>query len=188
VDYSELLTKRRAVRDYEDKEVPFEILMEIINESCLAPSSSNRQPWRFIIVTNRDVIKKFSDESKRNLLQDIEGNPGFMSSNYEAILRDPHFNVFYNAPCLVFIVGPKELLSIQVDCALAASYFMFSACAKGLATCWIGLGRFIRDRELLDLIGMLESDLIVAPLIIGYPREIPDVPIRTGPEVLKIVS
>ena len=174
MDYSELLKKRRAVRDYEDKEVPLDILMQILNESCLAPSSSNRQPWHFIIITNKDVIKRLSDESKRNLLQDIERNPASPSSNYEAILREKHFNVFYNAPCLVFIVGPKELLSIQVDC--------------GLATCWIGLGRFIKDPELLNLIGMPEGDQIVAPIVIGYPKAIPDVPERMGPQVLKIVS
>jgi nitroreductase len=188
VDYSELLKKRRAVRDYEDKEVPLDVLMQIINESCLAPSSSNRQPWHFIIITNKDVIKRLSDESKRNLLLDLERNPASPSSHYDAILRDKQFNVFYNAPCLVFIVGPKEMLSIQVDCALAASYFMFSACARGLATCWIGLGRFIKDRELLDLIGMPEDDQIIAPIIIGYPKDIPVVPDRMGPQVLNIVG
>ena len=187
MDYSELLKKRRSVRDYEDKEVPLDTLIEIINESCLAPSSSNRQPWRFIIVTNRKIIRRISDESKRNLLNEMELNPCFMSSEYEAMLRNQNFNVFYNAPCLVFIVGPKNLRSIEVDCALAASYFMFSACAKGLATCWIGLGRFINDRELLDLIGLPESDRIVAPIVIGYPKEIPDAPDRLGPEILKIV-
>jgi len=187
MDYSELLRERRAVRDYEDKEVPLDVLMQILNESCLAPSSSNRQPWHFLIITNKDVIKRLSDESKRNLLLDLEQNPTSPSSNYEAILRDKQFNVFYNAPCLVFIVGPKDLLSVQVDCALAASYFMFSACARGLGTCWIGLGRFIRDRELLDLIGMPENDLIVAPIIIGYLKNIPGVPDRMGPQVLKIV-
>jgi len=188
VDYSELLKKRRAVRDYEDKEVPLNILMQIINESCLAPSSSNRQPWHFILINNKDVIKRLSDESKRNLLLDLERNPASPSSNYEAILRDKHFNVFYNAPCLVFIVGPRELLSIQVDCALAASYFMFSACAKGLGTCWIGLGRFIKDPEILKLIGMPDDHQIVAPIIIGYPKNIPDVSERMGPQILKIVS
>jgi nitroreductase len=188
VEYSELLKKRRSVRDYEDKEVPSDLLMQIINESCLAPSSSNRQPWHFIVITNKNVITRLSDESKRNLLNDLEQNPASPSSNYEAILRDKNFNVFYNAPCLVFIVGPKDLLSIQVDCALAASYFMFSACARGLATCWIGLGRFIKNKELLALIGMPEGDLIVAPIIIGYAKEIPDVPDRMGPQVLKIVS
>lgn len=187
MDYPELLKKRRSVRDYEEKEVPSDILMQIINESCLAPSSSNRQPWRFMIITNKDVIRRLSDESKRNLLLDIEQNPASPSSNYEAILRDKGFNVFYNAPCLVFIVGPKELLSIQVDCALAASYLMFSACVRGLGTCWIGLGRFIEDRELLDLIGMPDDHQIVAPIIIGYPKDIPDAPDRMGPQVLKIV-
>ncbi len=188
MDYSQLLKKRRSVRDYEDKEVPLEIVIQIINESCLAPSSSNLQPWHFIIVTNRDVISRISDECKRNLLDKIEREPGSMSSKYEAMLRDKHFNVFYNAPCLVFIAGPKKLRTIEEDCALAASYFMFSACAKGLATCWIGLGRSINDRELLDLIGLPESDRIVAPVIIGYPKEIPGVPDRMGPEILKIIT
>jgi nitroreductase len=188
VDFSELLRKRRSVRDYDEKEVPLETLMEIINESCLAPSSSNRQPWHFIIVTNKDVIRRLSDESKRNLLHDLDRNPASPSISYEAILRDEHFNVFYNALSLVFIVGPKELLSIQVDCALAACYFMFSACARGLATCWIGLGRFIKDPELLDLIGMPDDHMIVAPIVIGYAKGIPDVPGRMGPQVLKVVS
>ena len=188
MDYSELLKKRRAVRDYEEKEVPLDILMQIINESCLAPSSSNRQPWHFIIINNKDVIKTLSDESKRNLLLDLEGNPASPSSNYEAILRDKHFNVFYNAPCLVYIVGPKELLSIQVDCALAACYFMFSACARGLGTCWIGLGRFIKDPENLKLIGLPDDHQIIAPIVIGYPKDIPDVSERMGPQILKIVS
>jgi nitroreductase len=131
---------------------------------------------------------KIDSNCQTSVLQDLERNPGSPSSNYEAVLRDEHFNVFYNAPCLVFIVGPKDLLSIQVDCALAASYFMFSACDRGLATCWIGLGRFIKDKKLLHLIGMPEGDKIVAPIIIGYPKEVPDVPDRMGPQVLKIVS
>ena len=188
MDYSELLKKRRAVRDYEGKEVPLDILMQILNESCLAPSSSNRQPWHFIIITNKDVIKRLSDESKRNLLQDLERNPASPSSNYETILRDKHFNVFYNAPCLVFIVGPKDLLSIQVDCGLAACYFMFSACERGLGTCWIGLGRFIQDPELRKLIGMPDDYQIVAPVILGYPSTNPAEAVRMQPQILKIIS
>ena len=188
MEYCELLKKRRSVRDYEEKEVPLEILMQIINESCLAPSSSNRQPWHFIIINNKDIIKRLSDDSKRRLLLDIENNPASPHKNYEAILRDKHFNVFYNAPCLVFIAGPKYLLSLQADCALAACYFMFSACARGLGTCWIGLGRFIQDPELLDLIGLPGDDKVVAPIIIGYAKAVSDVPNRLGPQVLRIVS
>ncbi len=188
MEYPELLTKRRSVRDYEDKEVPLDTVIQVINESCLAPSSSNGQPWRFVIVTDRAVIKRLSDESKRNLLREIERDTRSTSSRYEARLRDPDFNVYYNAPCLVFIAGPKDLRSIETDCALAAAYLMLSASDRGLATCWIGLGRFIEDEELRDLIGLSETDRIVAPVIIGYPKRIPAVPQRSGPEILKIVS
>lgn len=186
--YSELLKIRRAVRDYKDKEVPLDIVKEIIRESCIAPSSGNGQPWQFIIINNREMIKRLSDESKRNLIADMERKPASPSRSYEAVLRDQGFNVFYNAPCLVFIGGNRALLSIQVDCALAACYFMFSACERGLATCWIGLGRFIQDPELRKLVGMPDDYQIVAPVILGYPTAIPSQSERMEPKILKIVS
>ena len=187
-DYLELLKKRRSIRDYQDRVVSLDTITDIIKKSCLAPSSGNGQPWRFIIINNRSVIKKLSDESKRNLLSDLEKNPASPSRNYEAILRDKNFNIFYNAPCLVFIGGSMEVRTLQVDCALAACYFMFSACARGLGTCWIGLGRFIQNPELRKLIGMPEDYQIVAPVILGYPEVVPPSSERMEPQILNIIS
>ena len=118
----------------------------------------------------------------------MEKNPDSPAKKYEAALRSPEFNVFYNAPCLVFIVGPKQIGSLYVDCSLAACYFMLSASARDLGTCWIGLGTNIQDPELLNLIGMPEDHEIVAPLIVGYPKSIPDLPERFEPQILNIVS
>jgi nitroreductase len=188
IDFFELLKKRRSIRDFEEKDVPLDIINEIIKESCLAPSSANGQPWRFIIVNNKDVIKSLSDDSKKNLILYIEKNPYSPTKKYEEALRDPGFNVFYNAPCLVFIVGSKQLRSLHDDCALAACYFMFSASARDLGTCWIGFGTNIQDPELLKLVGMPEDHIIVAPIIIGYPKVIPSSPERLEPQILKIVS
>ena len=187
-EFLELLKKRRAIRNFEDREVPLELIREIIKESCFAPSAANGQPWRFIIVNNKDLIKRLSDESKRTLLSYIEENSETANKKYEAALRNPDFNVFYNAPCLVFIVGSQEIRNLLVDCALAASYFMFSATERGLGTCWIGLGTSIQDPDLLELIGMPEGHNIVAPLIVGYPNRIPSAPERKEPQILKIVS
>jgi nitroreductase len=187
-DYFELLKNRRSIRDFKDKKVPQKLINEIIKESCMAPSSGNGQPWRFIIVNDKDVIKSLSDESKKNILFHIENNPDSPSKKYEAVLRDPDFNVFYNAPCLVFIVGPKQIRSLYVDCALAACYFMFSASNRDLGTCWIGFGTNIQDTDLLNLIGMPEDHKIVAPIIIGYPKNIPDEAERMEPQILKILS
>jgi len=186
-EFNELLKKRRSVRDFEDKDVPQEIINEIIKESCLAPSSGNGQPCRFIIINNKDLIKSLSDESKKNLLSYIEKNPDSPSKNYETALRNPGFNGFYNAPCLVFIVGSKQVRTLYVDCSLAACYFMFSASERGLGTCWVGLGTYVQDPDLLKLIGMPEDHKIVAPLIVGYPKSIPNAPERNEPKILKIV-
>jgi len=186
-DFFELLKKRRSVRLFEDQGISTDLVLEIIQDSTWAPSSGNGQPWRFIVVNNREMIKRLSDESKANLLTYLEKNPQSSIRSYEAVLRNEHFNVFYNAPCLVLIVGPREVRSLYVDCALAAGYFMFSAAARGLGVCWVDLGANIRNPETLQEIGLPEDYQIVAPLIIGYPKVIPEPPARQAPNILKVL-
>jgi nitroreductase len=187
-DFFDLLKERRSIRDFEDREVPLELIKKVIRDSCLAPSSANGQPWRFIIVNNRGWIKRLSDESKKNLLLHLEKNPDGHMKQYERALRNKDFNVFYNAPCLVYILAPRNIGSIYVDCALAACYFMFSAAARGLGTCWVGLGGNIRDPAIANEMGLPQDCRIIAPIIVGYPKSIPDPPQRNAPQILKIVS
>jgi len=187
MDFKTLLKNRRSIREYQDKEVPLSILKEIIQDTCLAPTASNRQPFKFILIRDRKQIKRLSDESKRNLLDDLIRDPGSPLKPYETTLRDGQFNVFYNAPCLVLFVGPKDIHSLDVDCGLTVSYFMFSATSRGLGTCWIGLGAHVRDKQLLNELGVPEDFRIVAPITIGYPESIPPASERNTPEILKII-
>jgi nitroreductase len=64
---------------------------------------------------------------------------------------------------------------------------MFSASARGLGTCWIGLGMHVQDPDLLKPIAMPEDYKIVAPIILGYPKIIPGPPKRNEPQILKTV-
>ena len=114
MDYSELLKNRRSIRDYDERTVDLEMIEEIITESCLAPSSGNRQEWRFSIINNREWMKRLSDESKKNILKEIEKDPGHYMTRYKHALKDDQFNVFYNAPCLLIILGPKDNHSLQI--------------------------------------------------------------------------
>jgi nitroreductase len=188
VDFTDLLQRRRSIRDFEDREVPLELIKKIIRDSCLAPSSGNGQPWRFVIISNRGWIQRLSDESKKNFLSYLDQHPDASIKRYETALTNKDFNVFYNAPCLVLILGSKNIQSVYVDCTLAASYFMFAAAAMGLGTCWVGLGSNIRDPEICEAIGVPEDCRIIAPIIIGYPKTIPAPPDRNEPRILKIVS
>lgn len=187
MDFETLLKNRRSIRAFQDKEVPLSTLKEILKETCLAPTGGNRQPIRFIIVKDRDQIQRLSDESKKSLLDDLARNPQLPQKKYEQELRDPGFNVFYNAPCLVLFVGPKDLHSLDVDCGLTVAYFMFSATSRGLGTCWIGLGAHIRGSKIREDIGMPADCRIVAPVIIGYPESIPAPSARHTPDIIKIL-
>ncbi|MDY6934770.1 MAG: nitroreductase family protein [Spirochaetota bacterium] len=187
-DFFDLLIIRRSIRDFEERTVPQNLIMDIIKDSCLAPSSGNGQPWKFIIVNNQDLIKRLSDDSKKNILSSIEKDPTSPSKKYEGILKDKNFNVFYNSPSLIMIVGANNHRSTYVDCTLAACYFMLSASARGLGTCWINLGADIRAHDLLEEIGLPEGHKIVAPIILGYPKEIPSIPSRKEPQILRVIT
>jgi nitroreductase len=187
MDFKTLLKNRRSVRDFQDRPVPLSVLEEMVRETRLAPTASNRQPCRFIVIRDQELMKRLSDESKRALLEDLARNPDLPLKQYEAALRDKGFNVFYNAPCLIYIVGPRALYSLDVDCALTAAYLMFSAVSRGLGTCWIGLGAHIRSPETLEVIGVPDDCTIVAPIIVGYPVAIPEASKRQDPRILKVL-
>ncbi len=186
--FTELLQKRRAIRDFEDREVPWKVIEEILQESTLAPSASNNQPCRFVVVQCRRTIKALSDESKANLLKDNDEKKIKLNAEYVAFLQNENFNVFYNAPCLIYIAGPKSVGSLDVDCALAASYIMFAATARGLGTCWVALGANIRDPQLRGELGLSENHRIVAPIILGYPKAIPAASERHAPDILRVIT
>lgn len=188
MEFRELMKVRRAVREFEDRDVPLSLIREIIADSCEAPSGGNNQPWSFIVVTNREVIRRISDESKANILALINAEPGSHLAKYKPILELGDFNVFYGAPAVVYIAGPKAVRSIAVDCALAASYFMLSAADRGLGTCWVDLGSAVVSRELREEIGLPEDHQIVATLALGHPVRIPGRPLRSEPRVLKVVA
>jgi nitroreductase len=187
-EFSQLLSDRRSIRNYTDEEMDVELVREIIKDATMAPSSGNKQSWRFSIINDRNLIKRISDESKQHVLAAIAEDPNSGWKQYEGALKNPDFNVFYNAPCLVLIFGDAALRSIQVDCALAASYFMLAAADRGLGTCWVNLGGQIRDPELLERVGVSEADALVAPIILGRPAAIPKAPARKDPEIVKSIG
>jgi nitroreductase len=187
MDYKNLLLNRRSIRDFQDREVPLTVVQEILQDTCMAPTASNGQPCRFIIIRDRRLMKRLSDESKRNLLADLTGNPNAPMKAYEATLKNDAFNVFYNAPCLIYIIGSRKVHSLEVDCALTAAYLMFSAVSRGLGTCWIGLGAHIRSHEMLREINVPEGFRIVAPIILGYPTTVPPATEKHDPDIARVI-
>ena len=187
MNYQELLRDRRSIRKFQDRPVEPEVLDTILKDTTLAPTASNGQPCKFIVINDRDLIKELSDESKANILADVAADPSLRVAMYAPVLKKPEYNVFYDAPCLVLILGSDELEMLDADSSLTAAYMMFAATERGLGTCWINLGARIRKPELLAQLGVPEGCRIVAPIIIGYPESIPEASVRHAPEVLKVI-
>jgi len=188
MNFTELLKNRRSIRKYQDKPVPSELIKSTINDSILAPSAGNEQPWQFIIVNNREMIDRISDECKKSMLERIAANPNDYAKKYEKMLSNEAFHIFYHAPAVIYILGDAGIKNLIADCALAASYFMMSATAKGLGTCWVNFGTEIYDSSLRKELGLLDNHKIVAPIALGNPEKIPGIPRRNEPQIIKVVN
>ncbi|VVB68494.1 Nitroreductase family protein [Candidatus Norongarragalina meridionalis] len=158
---------RRAVRDYERKAVPDGVIGKILKAGAMAPSAMDRQPCRFVVITNREKMAELSGKVKEKA-----GLLGFgMRLAERAKLKEDV--IFYGAPLLILIVAENGKWA-ALDCALAAQNMMLRAYDLGLGSCFIGFARFLGDdRETLRSLGIKDSQDLYCPLIFGYPKKWP---------------
>jgi len=167
---------RRSVRDYKPNDVPDEIIKELIRAGTYAPFSpypTRHQPRRFVVIKNREMMNRLSERAKK-LWLDMGTNSDSEIKRPENImkaLKMPEFNIFYNAPVLVFIFAmPHAYTSHEYDCAAAAENMLIAAKSLGIGSCWIGLGMPLgSDQNTLAELDVPEGYRLMMPLIFGYP-------------------
>jgi nitroreductase len=163
---------RRAVREYKKDGVPDGIIKDLIRAATYAPSAMNEQPWRFVVIKNREKIKKYSDMAKRLWLENAKSAETPESHELREMVSDKDFNIFYDAPVLILLFSAPDAMTPEYDCALAAGNMMLAAKSLGIGSCWIGLGTYLgTDKEFLKEIGVPRFYRLMAPLIFGYPVE-----------------
>lgn len=188
MELQEVFQKRRSIRKYQDKPVSTELVRSLINDSTLAPSAGNLQPWKYIIVNNQDMINRIAKESKQSFLERIAADPNDRAKRYEKMLQNEAFHIFYNAPVVVFILGDADSNNLYADCSLAAAYLMLSASNKGLGSCWVNFGTEIHSPDLRNSLGLEPNDKIIAPIALGYPEKVPGIPKRKEANIIRIVE
>jgi nitroreductase len=181
---------RRAVREYKPEDVPDEIINELILAGIYAPSALNEQPWRFVVIKNKGLIKKCSDRAKKLWLERVRSPVTDDDRELIGLASDPGFNIFYDAPVLVLIFSRPGMDSPEFGCALAAENMMLAARSLDIGSCWVGMGAIIgSDREMMREIGVPEDHRLMSQVIFGYPakKEI-EVPERNRDVILKWIS
>lgn len=181
--------QRRSVRNYSDKEVPDEIIKEIIRAGTYAPSAVNKQPWRFVVVKNRQFIDEYDDRAKKAFLAAFKGTENPDLARYVQHLSKPTTRILYGAPVFILVFASPEVID-ENDCALAAENMMLAANSLGIGSCWIGLAAGLgNDKEFLKEVGVSEGHKLIAPLIFGYPaKENRKAPARNVDVILKWID
>ncbi|MGV8172495.1 MAG: nitroreductase family protein [Candidatus Woesearchaeota archaeon] len=152
----EAINSRRSIRRYQDKPVEFEKLINILDAATKAPSAGNLQDWRFIIVTDRNLIKQTAGYSIEQYW--IQTAPVLI-----LVCAVPEKHEMY------YGLRGKRLYNIQ-DCAASIENILLAATDAGLGSCWIGAFEEEKVRALFGIPPEVRPQAIIS---IGYSDEVP---------------
>lgn len=159
-EFLDLAGNRNSCRKYIcGKPVPFKFIEECIGAARLSPSACNRQPWRFVIVTDDEKRRNICD---RCLMPGIP-MPWLRDAPVIVVLcLELSFIVHKAAPFLSGV--PYHML----DAGIAGEHFVLAAESLGLGTCWIG---WFKEKPVKKVLGIPSSVRIASLISLGWPAE-----------------
>jgi len=155
----EIIKKRHSVRNFKDKPVDKSILLSLAEAARLSPSACNAQPWRFVTVTKKSIIKDIVDK----------GLGGVVPNKWAAL-----------APVMIVGCAKLNLLTHyigesikgihyhQIDLGIAMEHMVLQATEMGLGTCWIG---WFKEKKIKNILHLPKDWKIISLLALGYPQE-----------------
>ncbi len=145
------IKNRRSIRNYQDKEIPEKVLHNVLEAARLAPSAGNRQPWKLILVKDKELKKQ---------VMLAAGRQGFVEQA-PIVVAGCALNTEH--------IMPNGIHSHPVDLTIVLDHLSLQAVKEGLGTCWIGDFDQNRIKEILHI---PENVIIVSLMTLGYPVEI----------------
>lgn len=145
------LLNRRSIRKYKDIEISDEIVEILLRAGMAAPSAGNEQPWEFIVLRDKEIMKKITKVH-------------------------PYSQMLLSADVAIVVCGDesKELFKgfwVQ-DCSAATENILIAAEDKGLGAVWLGVYP-IEDRvnALKNILDLPDSVMPLSIIPIGYKDE-----------------
>ena len=189
--------ERRAVRKYTNKAVSKDIIEKLLDAGKMSPSATNKQPWKFYVVTSKEDIKLFSSEIAKvgmksmaemslkkvasaivSSITDLAHGIDFMKA------KDP---VFYGAPVVIFITSPIENEWAGLDIGMCSQNIILAAKSLGLDSCPIGFGKFVEKSKDYPKLNIPQTEQVQIAIVIGYGNEIPEVHKRKKDNVVWVL-
>ena len=151
MDFYEVIKTRRSIRSYSPDPIPDDVLDRVLDAARIAPSGSNRQPSKFILIGD--------DTMKRKLIP-LCADQSFIAGAPLVIVACGQ-DINYNRG------GYMGDMSMLVDVSIAVDHLTLAARSEGLGTCWIGS---FDNEGIKKLLHVPQDANVVALTPIGYPR------------------
>lgn len=142
-DILEIIKSRRSIRNYKKEKIKDEDILKILEAGRWAPSASNNQPWRFIVVKDQELIKKIGDACK--------------------ILTINSF--VETSPLVVIIYSEKKHKWVDLDCGMCAQNMMLEAHSLGIGSCFIG---GYRENKIKKIVNLSDEFNVIGLITFGY--------------------
>ncbi|HMA80786.1 MAG TPA: nitroreductase family protein [Candidatus Binatia bacterium] len=176
---------RRSVRSYAPERLDTVTIQTLLDAAIWAPTAVHEEPWAFVIVQDRAVLKSLSDRAKEIFSAEAEHAHPDQARHLLDILAKPDFNIFYDAGTLIIICARPKGAFVTADCWLAAENLLLAAYGMGLGSCVIGFAvPALNTPEIKAELGIPSECSAVAPIIVGAPSGETPRTTRKEPDVL----
>ena len=152
----EAVLSRRSVRKYQTKDVPKEIIEDLVLAGRSAPTGLNRQEVKFYVIAN-DIKKIQSIGAKVMENRAKAGKSGGWMEEYKQKYGVEDV-IFYDAPCIIALTADKgkddrENYWHLMDAGIATGNILTMATNYGLGTVPIGIANFLNQEAVLEGVG-----------------------------------
>ena len=148
------LLGRRSIRKFKPAQIKEEELNAILEAGMYAPSGANQQSALFVVIQDKETLKKLSVMNAAVLGKDI----------------DP----YYNAPTVILVFADKSKVTPIEDASLALGNMFNAAASLGIGSCWVHRTKQMFETEegkdLLKKWGVTGDYIGVGSCILGYPE------------------
>ena len=174
----ECIEKRRSIRKFKPEPVPRDLMDELLEAARLAPSATNRQPWRFQVITDPDLKRRIFEEATFSQHQ-IQEAPVIVVCGSELLTfvkghaLAPPGSEYYGAESESWDDIKAFIPDAQMNTAIATEHMVLMATALGLGTCWAGqLKAALLEYQPLREVMKLKDDnsIFFYPMMLGYPK------------------
>jgi nitroreductase len=145
MDALEAIRKRRSVRKYTGDPIPRSDLETIVDAARLAATGGNRQPWEFVVVTEREMIDQLKVAAE-------------WMEKAGAIIA--------------VVLDPSSRWWVE-DGSAAIENMLIASTALGYGSCWLEGWTLPHEQEFKNLLGVPEEKRLLTLIPIGVPVEWP---------------